>query len=83
MYEGVVRRGPCLAEGCVQGAPGGNSANEVGIGAWRSLDSSSGGTNERTSESRESLRRSVRLDRAEMVWLPRNSRTLELETTSR
>ena len=36
--------------------PGGNSADEVDNGAWRSLDSSSGGTDERMSVSRESLR---------------------------
>ena len=63
--------------------PGGNSADEFGNGAWRSLDSSSGGTVERTSARRESLRNSVRLDRAETVWLPRNSRASEPETTNR
>ena len=73
----------CSGPGTVSKWPGGNRADEVGNGAWRSLDSSSGGTDECTSASRESLRRSMRLDRAEIVWLPRNSRTLEPETTSR
>ena len=67
----------------VSKCPGGNSTDEVGNGAWRSLDSSSGGTDERTSASRASLCKSVRLDRAETVWLPKNSRTLEPETTNR
>ena len=55
---------------------GGNSADEGGNGAWRSLESSSAGTVERTSERRESLRNSTKLARTGAIWLPRNSRTL-------
>ena len=59
---------------------GGNSAEEGGNGAWRSLESSSAGTVERTQERRESLRISTRLARTGVVWLPRNSRDLAPET---
>ena len=61
---------------------GGNSAEEGGNGAWRSLESSSVGTVERTSERRESLRNSTRLARTGVVWLPRNSRDFAPETIS-
>ena len=61
---------------------GGNSAEEGGNGAWRSLESSSAGTVERTSKRRESLRNSTRLARTGVVWLPKNSRDFAPETIS-
>ena len=61
---------------------GGNSAEKGGNGAWWSLESSSAGTVELTSERRESLCNSTRLARTGVVWLPRNSRDFAPETIS-
>ena len=61
---------------------GGNSAEGGGNKAWRSLESSSTGTVERTSERRESLRNSTMLARTGVVWLPRNLKDYAPETIS-
>ena len=61
---------------------GGNRAGDKGTGAWRSLDSSSVGTKERTSERRVSLCRSSRLVSTIVVWLATNSKVFAKETMS-